>query len=80
MENYRQIKADLDALRLLVEKSELWVYKNKLVMDKKRKDTNNNNQDEKVIHEEIFINIWLTHSVYNCDSVGRGGCLLKIAF
>lgn len=27
MENYKQIKADLDQLRLTVEKSELWVEK-----------------------------------------------------
>uniref|UniRef100_A0A4W3IX07 Inositol 1,4,5-trisphosphate receptor n=1 Tax=Callorhinchus milii TaxID=7868 RepID=A0A4W3IX07_CALMI len=27
VENYKQIKADLDQLRLLVEKSELWVFK-----------------------------------------------------
>ena len=27
VENYKQIKSDLDELRLLVEKSELWVYK-----------------------------------------------------
>ena len=30
VENYKQIKADLDDMRLLVEKSELWVYKDKL--------------------------------------------------
>ncbi|XP_038054419.1 inositol 1,4,5-trisphosphate receptor isoform X2 [Patiria miniata] len=29
VENYKQIKTDLDGLRLLVEKSELWVYKSK---------------------------------------------------
>ncbi|XP_076363094.1 inositol 1,4,5,-trisphosphate receptor isoform X2 [Tachypleus tridentatus] len=29
VENYKQIKTDLDNLRLLVEKSELWVYKDK---------------------------------------------------
>ena len=29
VENYKQIKSDLDELRLLVEKSELWVYKKK---------------------------------------------------
>ncbi|CAG0923862.1 unnamed protein product, partial [Notodromas monacha] len=29
VESYKQIKADLDELRLLVEKSELWVYKAK---------------------------------------------------
>lgn len=28
VENYKQIKADLDQLRLTVEKSELWVEKN----------------------------------------------------
>ena len=29
VENYKQIKTDLDELRLMVEKSELWVYKRK---------------------------------------------------
>ncbi len=29
MSNYNKIKADLDKLRLLVEQSELWVYKKK---------------------------------------------------
>jgi len=29
VEIYKQIKLDLDELRLLVEKSELWVYKSK---------------------------------------------------
>ena len=29
VENYKQIKSDLDELRLLVEKSELWVFKGK---------------------------------------------------
>ena len=27
VDNYKQIKSDLDRLRILVEKSELWVYK-----------------------------------------------------
>lgn len=27
MDNYKQIKSDLDQLRSIVEKSELWVYK-----------------------------------------------------
>ena len=30
VESYKQIKTDLDGLRLLVEKSELWVYKAKI--------------------------------------------------
>lgn len=29
VESYKQIKLDIDELRLLVEKSELWVYKSK---------------------------------------------------
>lgn len=31
VESYKQIKTDLDALRLLVEKSELWVFKAKMM-------------------------------------------------
>ena len=31
VEHYKQIKDDLDGLRLLVEKSELWVYKAKTI-------------------------------------------------
>ena len=35
MKSYKQIKDDLDDLRLLVEKSELWVYKAVKQEDKK---------------------------------------------
>jgi len=40
VESYKQIKFDLDELRLLVEKSELWVYKSKAQgkADKKKAD------------------------------------------
>jgi len=40
VESYKQIKLDLDELRLLVEKSELWVYKSKAQgkVDKKKTD------------------------------------------
>ncbi|GIY45877.1 inositol 1,4,5-trisphosphate receptor type 1 [Caerostris extrusa] len=39
VENYKQIKSDLDELRLLVEKSELWVFKSKHEeTSKKKKD------------------------------------------
>ncbi|XP_022242149.1 inositol 1,4,5-trisphosphate receptor-like isoform X2 [Limulus polyphemus] len=44
VENYKQIKTDLDELRLLVEKSELWVYKAKSDeggAKKKKKKTDN---------------------------------------
>ncbi|XP_071082812.1 inositol 1,4,5-trisphosphate-gated calcium channel ITPR1-like isoform X3 [Haliotis cracherodii] len=37
VENYRQIKSDLDQLRLMVEKSELWVYKSKPGSEGKKK-------------------------------------------
>ena len=38
VENYKQIKSDLDELRLLVEKSELWVYKGKNGGKKEKKE------------------------------------------
>ena len=37
VENYKQIKSDLDELRNLVEKSELWVYKDKKGDEPKKK-------------------------------------------
>jgi hypothetical protein len=52
VENYKQIKTDLDELRLLVEKSELWVYKSKKDSvsaspgkDKKKKDKKEKKKD-----------------------------------
>jgi len=39
VENYKQIKADLDDLRNMVEKSELWVFKVKQQEPKKKKKT-----------------------------------------
>ena len=50
VDNYKQIKADLDELRNLVEKSELWVYKVK--HDEKRKSSPQN--EDKVNDEESW--------------------------
>ncbi|XP_022242608.1 inositol 1,4,5-trisphosphate receptor type 1-like [Limulus polyphemus] len=51
VENYKQIKTDLDNLRLLVEKSELWVYKDKTddggKQKKKTEDEGDGDGDEK---------------------------------
>ncbi|XP_061187354.1 inositol 1,4,5-trisphosphate receptor type 1-like isoform X3 [Saccostrea echinata] len=44
VENYKQIKTDLDELRNLVEKSELWVYKVK--HDDSKKKHKNNGEDK----------------------------------
>eukprot|EP00057_Strongylocentrotus_purpuratus_P027949 XP_011682423.1 PREDICTED: inositol 1,4,5-trisphosphate receptor [Strongylocentrotus purpuratus] len=46
-ENYKQIKKDLDELRLLVEKSELWVYKSKLDRSRKKKDDDDDDDKRK---------------------------------
>lgn len=40
VENYKTIKDSLDELRLLVEKSELWVYKAKKSPDSKKAEKN----------------------------------------
>lgn len=47
VENYKQIKRDLDELRLLVEKSELWVYKAKPPEGKKKKKKDKDDKDDK---------------------------------
>jgi len=46
VENYKQIKSDLDELRLLVEKSELWVYKGKENKKKKPDDDDGGDKDK----------------------------------
>ena len=43
VKSYKQIKDDLDGLRLLVEKSELWVYKSKTTESQDKAKANNNN-------------------------------------
>ncbi|XP_041347721.1 inositol 1,4,5-trisphosphate receptor type 1-like isoform X3 [Gigantopelta aegis] len=45
VENYRQIKENLDNLRVMVEKSELWVYKSKPGEEKKKKKTPDKEDD-----------------------------------
>ncbi|XP_031569863.1 inositol 1,4,5-trisphosphate receptor type 1-like [Actinia tenebrosa] len=63
VENYKQIKTDLDELRLLVEKSELWVYKSKKdsvsassgkdkKKKEKKKDKKKEGADEGIIKKE----------------------------
>ena len=64
VKSYKQIKDDLDGLRLLVEKSELWVYKSKNADEKGDKDkdedegqgqgqSNDKMEDKKVIEREV---------------------------
>lgn len=46
VKSYKQIKDDLDALRLLVEKSELWVYKAKTADEKAAAQGKKDDDDE----------------------------------
>jgi hypothetical protein len=61
VENYKQIKLDLDDLRLIVEKSELWVFKPKHEEKKKEK------KKEKGSGDEVTGFIWLSQ-VY-CSTI-----------
>ncbi|GAB6029930.1 hypothetical protein CHUAL_005626 [Chamberlinius hualienensis] len=45
VDNYKQIKEDLDVLRLLVEKSELWVYKGRSGEMQGKKSLNEEDED-----------------------------------
>ncbi|KAK3699926.1 hypothetical protein QZH41_016593, partial [Actinostola sp. cb2023] len=47
VENYKQIKTDLDELRLLVEKSELWVYKSKKYLTSASSGSKEKKKDKK---------------------------------
>ena len=54
VENYKMIRTDLDELRLMVEKSELWVFKAKSEGKKKKKDKKEEG-GEKVKVVRIFL-------------------------
>ena len=58
IENYKQIKRDLDQLRLFVEKSELWVYKK----NKDRIGIGSDGQDERK-DQELEITVNRIHSI-----------------
>ena len=57
VESYDQIKADLDNLRVLVEKSELWVYKARPVEEETSKNSSkkkDGTEDEGIIYYNTF--------------------------
>lgn len=62
VENYKQIKSDLDELRLLVEKSELWVSKEKVEKKKKKDASGNGTVKEEVMQHGLTIVIVITPS------------------
>lgn len=55
MENYKLIKADLDRLRTLVEKSELWVEKKSSGGGEGKKDKKDKKEKTEVRTNEIRI-------------------------
>jgi inositol 1,4,5-triphosphate receptor type 1 len=60
IENYKQIKRDLDQLRLFVEKSELWVYKkgkDGLLITTNGNDINDDNRKEDELDIKVKIKI-----------------------
>ena len=71
VESYKQIKFDLDELRLLVEKSELWVYKSKGQgkADKKKADD--------VVSAEVMslmMTVMLLFTLRLCSFTGEQTC------
>ena len=52
VENYKQIKTDLDDLRNIVEKSELWVFKVKQASEKKSKKQSDDAESKNISSEQ----------------------------
>ena len=71
VENYKQIKSDLDELRLMVEKSELWVYKAKSGEGKKKKKEKEG--DDKVSVTKVLVLV--IH-----ETIHKDFCVLRISF
>lgn len=60
VENYKLIKADLDRLRTLVEKSELWVEKKSSGGGDSKKDKKDQKDKEEVRNPSERTQLWLT--------------------
>ena len=64
VKNYKQIKSDLDRLRLLVEKSELWVFKSKKetkskdILRKKSSSGDVSRSDGKSENSQVTVTLW----------------------
>lgn len=56
VDNYKQIKQDLDQLRSIVEKSELWVYKGQGPDEAADVTTGENEHKKKEVRKRTFIN------------------------
>ena len=63
VKSYKQIKDDLDDLRLLVEKSELWVYKAVKQEDKKVRQEHSRNTDIQKFRNSAFQKFRITNEV-----------------
>ena len=64
MENYQQIKIDLDDFRLLVEQSELWVYKKKSGGKKEKKKNENDKEGGDGTENSVSIFSFLPVLIY----------------
>ena len=79
VENYKQIKKDLDVMRLLVEKSELWVYKDHIALDDKKNktssDDDNNNESsrlDQLVKQSSMLNLNSAADILSDDSKEEG--------
>lgn len=70
VENYKQIKADLDQLRLTVEKSELWVEKSGVYNNEDLGVRQAKEQNIEVLYHHLMVSSILKQSYTNrilCD-------------
>lgn len=63
MENYKLIKADLDRLRTLVEKSELWVEKKSSGGGDGKKDKKDKKEKSEVRGPNVFSTVTLSATI-----------------
>jgi len=64
VDSYKQIKIDLDELRLLVEKSELWVFMSR---DKR-------GPDKKMADDVGLVEVRFVQSLFKLDSLNISSC------
>lgn len=81
IENYKQIKRDLDQLRLFVEKSELWVYKkgkDGLLVNANGNEINIDQEDRKYEELEIKVHKLILAYIHSYFEFELYGYLVKM--
>lgn len=79
VDNYKQIKQDLDQLRSIVEKSELWVYKGQGPDETMDVAAGENEHKKKEVKSAFYLDFWSWYIIGQRSELRAGKVPVKIS-